>query len=58
MLYLTIFLLHDHLPIPAILPVYIIAVIVFSFVTWKVIELPSINLGRVLSNRLGSHGKP
>lgn len=55
MLYLTIFLLHDYLPIPVILPVYIASVIVFSLVTWKTIELPSIALGRVLSNRIGTH---
>jgi peptidoglycan/LPS O-acetylase OafA/YrhL len=54
MLYLTIFLLHDYLPLLVILPVYIASVIVFSFVTWKTIELPSIALGRILSNRLGT----
>lgn len=52
MLYLTIFLLNDYLSLPVILPVYITAVIVFSSVTWKIIELPSIALGRVLSNKL------
>jgi peptidoglycan/LPS O-acetylase OafA/YrhL len=57
MLYLTIFLLHDYLPLPVILPVYIASVIVFSFITWKTIELPSIALGRVLSNKLGSYKK-
>jgi peptidoglycan/LPS O-acetylase OafA/YrhL len=55
MLYLTIFLLYNYLPIPVILLVYLVSVIIFSFVTWKIIELPSIALGRVLSNR---HGFP
>jgi peptidoglycan/LPS O-acetylase OafA/YrhL len=54
MLYLFIFLLHDNLPVPVILPIYIAAVIVFSAVTWRVIELPSIALGRVLSKMVGT----
>jgi peptidoglycan/LPS O-acetylase OafA/YrhL len=55
MLYLVIFLLYGSLPIPVILLVYLTSVVVFSFVTWKTIELPSIALGRVLSNRLRTH---
>lgn len=51
MLYLTIFLLHDYLPLLLILPVYIALVIMFSFVTWRLIERPAIALGRFLSNR-------
>ena len=42
----------DRLPLPAILPVYIASVIVFSFVAWKSIELPSIALGRIVSDKL------
>ena len=52
MLYLFLFLLYKYLPVPAILPIYIIATVIFSFITWKVIELPSISLGRILSNKI------
>ena len=53
MLYLAIFLLRDYLSVVAILPIYVATVIIFSFLTWKTIELPFISLGRVLSKRLG-----
>ena len=52
MLYLSLFLLYNYLPVPAILPVYILAAVIVSFITWKVIELPSIALGRTLSNKI------
>ncbi len=55
MLYLTFFLLYNYLPIPAILPVYITAAVIVSFLTWKFIELPCIALGRALSNRLNAY---
>ena len=52
MLYLSFFLLYGTIPIPVILLVYIVLVVVFSSITWKTIELPSIALGRVLSDKL------
>lgn len=54
-LYLAFFLLHDSLPVPLILPAYVVAVVVVSFFAWKAIELPSIALGRVWSNRFDTH---
>ena len=51
-LYLSLFLLFNYLPVPAILPIYIIAAVIVSFITWKLIELPSIALGRALSNKI------
>ena len=54
MLYLAFFLLYNHLPVPVILLVYVLAVIAASTIAWKVIELPSIALGRVLSKKLDS----
>ena len=50
-LYLAIFLLHKYLPILAILPIYVATVVMFSLVTWKTIELPSIAMGRGVSKR-------
>ena len=55
MLYLCLFLLYNYLPVPAILPIYITAAVIVSFITWKVIELPSISLGRKLSNKIKGH---
>ena len=53
-LYLSLYLLYNHLPVPVILLIYIVVAIIFSFITWKVIELPSILLGRKLSNKIKS----
>ncbi|MBN2035298.1 MAG: acyltransferase [Chitinispirillaceae bacterium] len=52
MLYLSFFLLYGTIPVPVILLVYIVLVIVFSSITWKAIELPSIALGRIVSDKL------
>jgi peptidoglycan/LPS O-acetylase OafA/YrhL len=52
MLYLCIFLLYGVIPVPVILLVYVVSVIVLSLITWQTIELPSIALGRILSNKL------
>jgi peptidoglycan/LPS O-acetylase OafA/YrhL len=40
--------------VPVILLIYVLAVIAASTVAWKVIELPSIALGRVMSKKLDS----
>ena len=55
MLYLSLYLLYNHLPVPLILLIYVIAAVIFSFITWKVIELPAISLGRTLSNKIKGH---
>jgi peptidoglycan/LPS O-acetylase OafA/YrhL len=52
MLYLSFFLLYDTIPVLVILPVYLALVVAFSSITWKTIEIPSIALGRVLSDKL------
>ena len=55
MLYLSIFLLYGIIPLPMILLVYIVLVIAFSSITWKIIELPSITMGRIISDKLKRH---
>lgn len=55
MLYLAFFLLYGTIPVPIILLVYLVLVVVFSTITWKTIEIPSIALGRILSDKLKQH---
>ena len=55
MLYLSFFLLYGIIPLPVILLAYMVLVVVFSSITWKTIELPSIALGRGLSDKLKRH---
>ena len=55
MLYLSFFLLYGKIPVPAILLIYLVLVVVFSSITWKTIERPSITLGRVWSDKLKKH---
>ncbi len=51
-LYLAFYLLYPFIPIPVLSIIIVVSLVVFSFFSWKYIELPSITLGRVLSKRI------